>query len=68
MITTYTPPSAVVRDPHHEGRAEWGWDGERLWHRHQGEESWTLVRRVSFTPIRFSLIASLIEEEQCNTH
>ncbi|UYB51180.1 hypothetical protein OCJ37_14415 [Xanthomonas sp. AM6] len=50
----------TAKDPHHDGRAQWGWDGTFLWHRGVGQSRWTKVNRISFTPARIQLIAELV--------
>jgi hypothetical protein len=49
-----------VRDPHHDGLCEWRWDGEKLWHRAEGQSKWTEVKRISFTKERILAIAGLL--------
>lgn len=50
----------TARDPHHNGTAEWGWDGLQLWHRQVGERWWVKVRRTHPTRKRCLMLAQLM--------
>lgn len=59
----------TARDPHHNGAAEWGWDGYKLWQRQYGGGQWTLVKRIHPTPKRCAVLAQLMKcrpwEREC---
>lgn len=50
----------TARDPHHNGCAEWGWDGKDLWHRQNGSRWWTRVNRIHPTPKRVAMLTALM--------
>jgi hypothetical protein len=53
----------TIRDPHHDGTGEWGFQGGKLYHRVINGR-WTEVQRVKFTPARFRAIASILPPEE----
>lgn len=50
----------TARDPHHNGAAEWGWDGQHLWHRQYQQRWWTKVKRIHPTPARVKMLSKLM--------
>ncbi len=70
QTTTRAIMPFIARDPHHNGKAEWGWDGNRLWHRQVGNHYWTIVKRIHPTPRRVAVLAELMKrkpgEENCS--
>lgn len=57
------PMIATCRDPHHNGCAEWGWDGQRLYHRQYQSRYWTKVGRIHPTPQRLAALAALTSKQ-----
>ena len=52
----------TVRDPHHNGYNEWGWDGRELYHKAVGVNRWVKVKRIHPTPARIATLNELMKE------
>lgn len=52
----------TCRDPHHDGTAEWKWEGGQLFHRGvHGVGEWTEAKRIHATPARIRTLAALLD-------
>jgi hypothetical protein len=61
-VTATTVMDAVAADPHHGGITEWGVLGKELYTRAKSfpRPKWVKVNRVSYTPKRILLFATLL--------
>jgi len=67
-VTTTKPMLRTARDPHHNGCAEWGYDGYEFWQRQFGSKQWIRVKRSHLTVKRVQTLYQLIvgiEEPSC---